>query len=47
MNSHNNLVTEAGKSFINRVINNFKDKVVQTPFARIPDIHRWSFSDRF
>jgi hypothetical protein len=47
MHGHFNFAAVAGEVFVDRVIENFKDHVVQTTFVRVTDVHSGAFPDRF
>ena len=47
MNHNINTVTKSDHSFINAVINNFKNKMMKSSLCCIPNIHTGSFPDSF
>src|ERR1700730_11924328 len=47
VDGHVDLRTEAGQMFVDRVVQDFKDAVMQSAFIRIADIHPGSFPNRF
>jgi hypothetical protein len=47
MNGDFDAVAMTGQRFIDGIVDNFVNQMVQTPFAGVPDVHARSFSDRF
>jgi hypothetical protein len=47
LDGHVNSAAVTGEMFVNRVIKNFKDHVVQTTFIRVADVHSGAFPNCF
>ncbi len=47
MNNNINLGAEAGQRFVNRVVDDLGDQVVQSTFGSVADIHAGPFTNRF
>ena len=47
VDGYNNVSAVAGECFIDRVVNNFKDEVVESSLRGITDVHSRPLADRF
>src|SRR5262245_44106222 len=47
VNGHFDRIAMTGKRFVDGVIDDFINKMVQTTLASVADIHSWSLVDRF
>ncbi len=47
VNSHFDRVAMASQRFVDGVIDDFKNEMVETSLARVTDIHAWPFSNGF